>query len=96
MRLGTKLTLYLSLIIVVVLSGYGYLNTLSRREILLTRMKTEVRSTTQALKVSLEAIQLPEEMKYIQRLIDAVSENGKTLDVVVYYPRKTSSFIVIL
>ena len=92
MKLGTKLTLYLSLIIVVVLSGYGYLNTLSRREILLTRMKTEVRSTTQALKVSLEAIQLPEEMKYIQSLIDAVSENGKTLDVVVYYPEENLIF----
>ena len=92
LRLGTKLTLYLSLIIIVVLSGYGYLNILSRREILLTRMKTEVRSTTQALKVSLEAIQLPEEMKYIQSLIDAVSEKGKTLDVVVYYPEENLIF----
>ncbi|HYA90988.1 MAG TPA: ATP-binding protein [Thermodesulfobacteriota bacterium] len=92
MRLGTKLTLYLSLIIIVVLAGYGYLNILSRREILLSRMKTEVRSTTQALKVSLEAIQLPEEMKYIQGMIDAVSENGKTLDVVVYYPEENLIF----
>ena len=92
MRLGTKLTLYLSLIIIVVLSGYGYLDILSRREILLRRMKTEVRSTTQALKVSLETIQLPEEMKYIQGLIDAVSENGKTLDVVVYYPEENLIF----
>jgi two-component system, NtrC family, sensor kinase len=92
LRLGTKLTLYLSLIIIVVLSGYGYLNILSRREILLTRMKTEVRSTTQALKVSLETIQLPEEMKYIQSLIDAVSENGRTLDVVVYYPEENLIF----
>ena len=55
-------------------------------------MKTEVRSTTQALKVSLEAIQLPEEMKYIQGMIDAVSENGKTLDVVVYYPEENLIF----
>jgi signal transduction histidine kinase len=92
LRLGTKLTLYLSLIIIIVLAGYGYLNILSRREILLSRMKTEVRSTTQALKVSLEAIQLPEEMKYIQGMIDAVSENGKTLDVVVYYPEENLIF----
>ncbi len=92
MRLGTKLTLYLSLIIIVVLSGYGYLNILSRREILVARMKTEVRSTTQALKVSLEAIQLPEETKYIQGMIDAVSEHGKTLDVVVYYPEENLIF----
>jgi two-component system NtrC family sensor kinase len=92
LRLGTKLTLYLSLIIIVVLSGYGYLNILSRREILVARMKTEVRSTTQALKVSLEAIQLPEETRYIQGMIEAVSEHGKTLDVVVYYPEENLIF----
>jgi signal transduction histidine kinase len=68
-----------------VLSGYGYFDILSRRDILIRKMKTEVRSTTQTIKVSLETIQLPEEMKYVQGLIDAVSENERTLEVIVYY-----------
>ena len=91
MRLGTKLTLYLSLIIVLVLSGYGYIDILSRREILIGKMKTQVRSTTQTLKVSLETIQLPEELEYVQRLIDAVSKPG-TLEVIVYYQRENLTF----
>lgn len=92
MRLGTKLTLYLSLIIVLVLSGYGYLDVLSRRDILIAKRKMEVKSTARALKVSLEAIQLPEEMGYVQALIDAVSEHGKTLGVIVYYPKENLIF----
>ena len=91
MRLGTKLTLYLSLIIVLVLSGYGYIDILSRREILIGRMKTQVRSTTQTLKVSLETIQLPEELAYVQSLIDAVSKPGN-LGVIVYYQRENLTF----
>ena len=54
MRLGTKLTLYLSLIIILVLSGYGYLDILSRRDILVRKTKAEVRSTGRTLRVSLE------------------------------------------
>ena len=34
MKLGTKLTLYLSLIIVLILSGYGYVDILSRQDVL--------------------------------------------------------------
>jgi hypothetical protein len=59
LRLGTKLTLYLSLIIIGVLSGYGYLDILSRRDILIRKMKAEVRSTAQTLKASLEKIPPP-------------------------------------
>ena len=40
MKLGTKLTRYLSLIIILVLSGYGYFDILSRRDILINKMKT--------------------------------------------------------
>jgi hypothetical protein len=43
LRLGTKLTLYLSRIIIVVLSGYGHLHILSRRDILVRKTKGEVR-----------------------------------------------------
>ena len=85
MRLGTKLTLYLSLIIILVLSGYGYLDILSRRDILIRKMKTEVRSTGRSLKISLERISPPEEKEYVQGLVDAVSEYERTLGVIVYY-----------
>jgi signal transduction histidine kinase len=92
LRLGTKLTLSLSLIIVLVLSGYGYFDILSRSDILINKMKTEVRTTAHTLKVSLETIQLPEEMIYIQGLIDAVSGQGKTLGVIVYYQNENLIF----
>jgi len=92
LKLGTKLTLYLSLIIILVLSGYGYFDILSRRDILINKMKTEVRSTAQTLKVSLETIQLPEEMNYVQSLLDAVSGHGRTLGVVVYYQNENLIF----
>ena len=85
MRLGTKLTLYLSLIIILVLSGYGYLDILSRRDILVRKTKAEVRSTGRTLGVSLGKVSLPEEKGYVQGLIDAVSEYERTLGVVVYY-----------
>ena len=86
MRLGTKLTLYLSLIIVLFLSGYGYYDTLSRRDVLIRKMKTEVRSTGRTLRVSLDDVSFPEGRARIQGLIDAVSESERTLGVVAYYP----------
>ena len=58
MRLGTKLTFYLSLMIVLVLSVYGYFHILSRREILVKKMKVEVESTGRSLKVLLEKVLL--------------------------------------
>jgi two-component system, NtrC family, sensor kinase len=92
LRLGTKLTLYLSLIIILVLSGYTYLDILSRREILIRKMKAEVRSTGRTLKVSLDAISLPGGMEYIQGLIDAVSEYERILGVIVYYQKGSLIF----
>jgi len=86
LKLGTKLTLYLSLIIILVLSGYGYLDILSRRDILIRKMKAEVRSTGRTLKVSLEKISPPEEREYVHGLVNAVSEYERTLGVIVYYP----------
>lgn len=92
MKLGTKLTLSLSLIIIVVLSGYGALHILSRRDILLRKMKAEVRSIGRTLKVSLEKISLPREMEYVQELIDSVEEGEKTLGIIVYHPGKNLIF----
>ena len=92
MKLGTKLTLYLSLIIIVVLSGYGYFLVMTRRDILIRKMKVEVRSIGQTLKVSLEKISLAREMEYVQDLIDAVEEDEKTLGVIVYHHEKEFLF----
>ena len=74
MKLGTKLTVFLSLIIVLVLSGYGYFNILSLRELLVKKMKIEVESTGRSLKVSLEKVMLEREREYVQDLIDSVEE----------------------
>ena len=92
MRLGTKLTLYLSLIIILLLSGYGYLDILSRRDILIRKMKAEVRSTGRTLEVSLEKIQPSEKTAYVKGLIDAVSKEEKALNVIVYYPGENLIF----
>ncbi len=92
MKLGTKLTLCLSLIIVLVLSGYGYLQILARRDILTRKMEVEVRGTGRTLKVSLEKISLPREMEFVQGLIDAVGEYEKTLGVIVYHEGKDLIF----
>jgi two-component system NtrC family sensor kinase len=92
LRLGTRLTLYLSLIIVLVLSGYGYFHIIYRRDLLIRKMKVEVRSIAETLKVSLEKISLPREMEHIQELINAVDEYEKTLGVVVYHKRKNLTF----
>ena len=88
MRLGTRLTIYLSLIIIIALSGYGYYHIMSRRDILIRKMKTEVRSIGRTLKVSLEKVSLTREMEYVQDLIDAVEEDEKTLGVIVYHQGK--------
>ena len=92
MRLGTKLTLYLSLIIIIVLSGYGYFLVMTRRDILIRKMKVEVRSIGRTLKVSLEKISLLREMEYVQDLIDAVEEYEKTLGVIVCHQGKDLVF----
>ncbi len=88
MKLGTRLTLYLSIIIVLVLSGYGYFHILSRRDILMRKMKIEVRSIGQTLKVSLEKISLPRGMEFVQDLIDAVEEDEKILGIIVFHRSK--------
>jgi hypothetical protein len=66
LKLGTKLTLYLSLTIITVLSGYGYFHIMTRRDILIRKVKVEVRSAGRTLKVSLERIILPREMEYVK------------------------------
>ncbi len=92
MKIGTKLTIFLSLIIIAVLSGYGYFDILSRRDILIRKMKAETRSTGRTLDISLEKIFQPDEMKYIQGLIDEVSNYERTLGVIVYFQREKTVF----
>jgi signal transduction histidine kinase len=61
---------------------------MSRRDILIRKMKIEVRSVGRTLKVSLEKVSLTREMEYVQDLIDAVEEDEKTLGVIVYHQGK--------
>ncbi len=89
MRLGTKLTLYLSLIIILVLSGYGYLDILSRRDILINKMKTGVRSTGRTLETLLGKISLTVQEKHIRGLAEAMNGYERTLGIIVYYEDRT-------
>lgn len=88
MRLGTRLTIYLALIIILVLSGYGYLHIISRRNMYVRKMKVEVKSIGQTLKIALEKIPLHREGGYVQELIDAMEEYERTRGVLVYQKRK--------
>jgi hypothetical protein len=85
LKLGTKLTLFPVLVIIPVLSVYGYLDAISRRDILLRKMKGEVRSIGRTLNVALGKVSLPAESGYVQGLIDAVSEHERTLGVMIYF-----------
>jgi signal transduction histidine kinase len=80
------------LIIIVVLSGYGYSHILSRQDILLKKMKAEVRSTGRTLKVALERIPPPFQPEYVQGLADAVGDYERTVGVVIYYPGQDKLF----
>lgn len=92
MKLGTKLTLYLSLIIVVVLSGVGYFHIQSRKNILNRKMKLAVKSIGQTMKVSLEKSGLLNDSEYVQDLIDSIEKYEKTVGVLVYNPGKDHVF----
>jgi signal transduction histidine kinase len=65
---------------------------MSRRDILIRKMKIEVRSIGRTLKVSLEKVSLTREMEYVQDLIDAVEEYERTLGVIVYHQGKDLIF----
>jgi len=71
-KLWTKLTLSTSLIIIVVLFGYGYFKITSNRDMLIGKMKLDIMSTARTMKVSLERIPLLREKEYFQNLIDAL------------------------
>ena len=92
MNLGTKLMVYLSLVIVLILTGYGYLDILSRRDLLIRKMKDEVRSTGRTLETTLEKIFPGEDPGDIQNLIDALSEPARTLGIIVYDGEKNRLF----
>lgn len=85
MKLGTRLTLYFSVIIILVISGFGYFHIVTRRDILIRKMEVEVVSIGQGLKYSLEEISIIRERDYVQNLIDFVDHQEKTRGVLVYY-----------
>ncbi len=92
MKFGTKLTLYLSIIIVVGLSGVGYFLIQSRQNILNRKMKLAVKSIGQTMKVSLEKSGLLNDSEYVQDLIDSIEKYEKTVGVLVYNPGKDHVF----
>jgi len=92
LKLNTKLTLYLSLIIVVGLSGVGYFHIRSRQNILNNKMKVGVKSIGQTTKVSLEKSGLLNDSEYVQELIDSIEKYEKTVGVLVYRQGKDFVF----
>lgn len=84
MKLGTRLTIYLALIIIFVLSGYGYLHVVSRRNMHIRKMKVEVKSIGQTFKIALEKISLQRERAHVQELIDAIEDYERIVGVFVY------------
>jgi signal transduction histidine kinase len=92
LTLGKKLTLNLSLIIIFVLTGYGYFHIQSRREVLTRLMQGEAKSIGEILRVSLEKISFPSEMAYVQEILDAVSEPRRTLGAIFFYYEKQLIF----
>ncbi len=93
MRLGSRLTVYISLIIIAVFIGYGYFHIVSRRDMYIRKMKVEVKSIGKTLKISLEKIPIEREWTFVQDLIDAVEEDEKTLGVIVYQQKKNMVFL---
>jgi signal transduction histidine kinase len=92
LKLSTRLTISLSLLIIFILGGYGYFHIQSRRDVLFRKMQTEVLSAGRTLKVALEKISIPREVEYVQGLIDAVEAYEKTLGVMVYHKEKDIVF----
>jgi len=90
-KLWTKLTLSTSLIIIVVLFGYGYFKITSNRDMLIGKMKLDIMSTARTMKVSLERIPLLREKEYFQNLIDALEEYEQTLGIAVYQQEKDTT-----
>ncbi len=86
------MTLFLSFIIISVLAGYGYLDSLSRRNILIRKMEAETRTTGRILKVLLENFYLPEKKTDIQHLIDDMVEREGTLGILLYYQKENTLF----
>ncbi len=92
MRLGTKLSLYIALIIVCVLAAYGYFHVLSRRNTLTQVMQDEARRNGATLKVLLEKISMPQDMAHVQEILDSVSEPERNLGVIFYDLKRDTVF----
>ncbi len=65
---------------------------MSRRDILVRKMKVEVRSIGQTLKVLLEKVSIPREIDYVQDVIDHLEEDEKILGILVYHKEKDILF----
>ncbi len=93
MKLGTKLSLFISLVIILVLSAYGYSQFSYQRNILTRELQLEVMSIGQTLKSSLEEISFESGREHIQHLINTLDKPGDMLGIIVYEPRRNYLFV---
>ncbi len=87
MRLGPKFTLTTSAVVAVVITLYGYQTIATRRNILLSRMKREVRAIARTARIYIEEA-LQQEGRDFQTLVNEIGEFEKTLGVFVELNRK--------
>lgn len=82
MRLGTKFTLTISIVVGLVIGLYGYQTIVTRRNILLSRMKREVRAIARTARIYIEEVR-DSEGRNTQALVNGIGEFEKTFGVFV-------------
>ncbi len=87
MKLGAKFTLTTSMVVAVVIALYGYQTIATRRNILLSRMKREVRAIARTARIYFEEAPSREGRDF-QTLVNEIGEFEKTVGVFVELNRK--------
>lgn len=82
MRLGIKFTLTTSIVVGIVIGSYGYQTITTRRNILLSRMKREVRAISRTARIYIEEVTY-RKGRDIKSLVNGIGEFEKTLGVFV-------------
>ena len=84
MRTGTKLIIFLTVAVGIVMLFGGYFMLRQREAILETAMRNEVRAHAATLKIALEDAYRSGRMSDVQRLINRLSENPKVYSVTLF------------
>jgi len=87
MRLGPKFTLTTSTVVAIVIAVYGYQTISTRRRILVSRMKREVRAIARTARIYIEEAPTLEGQD-LRTLVDGIGEFEKTLGVFVELNKK--------